>query len=174
MVARLSASDATFYHLENSSTPMYVGSLAILRKPRAGLSYETLLATVEQRLPPAVQRDDQHDAERRRPDRGVLPDRDQEDRIELGLGVDAEAELEAADAAKRAGRCPDFGGEVGQGADVVAEGGRDVGELGAGQLHAVAAVAAEANDDGIELLDVLTVALLGGGYINGAHSVKLL
>src|SRR5689334_8548562 len=51
MVARLSASDASFFHLENSSTPMYVGSLAVLRKPRAGLSYETLLATVEQRLP---------------------------------------------------------------------------------------------------------------------------
>ncbi len=30
---------------------MYVGSLAILRKPRSGLSYETLLATVEKRLP---------------------------------------------------------------------------------------------------------------------------
>jgi diacylglycerol O-acyltransferase len=30
---------------------MYVGSLSILRKPRNGLSYETLLATVEQRLP---------------------------------------------------------------------------------------------------------------------------
>ena len=51
MVTRLSASDATFYHLENSSTPMYVGSLSILRKPRNGLSYETLLATVERRLP---------------------------------------------------------------------------------------------------------------------------
>ena len=50
MVSRLSASDATFYHLENTSTPMYVGSLSILRKPRSGLSYETLLATVEQRL----------------------------------------------------------------------------------------------------------------------------
>ncbi|MEC9323212.1 MAG: wax ester/triacylglycerol synthase domain-containing protein, partial [Actinomycetota bacterium] len=51
MVTRLSASDASFYRLENSSTPMYVGSLQILRKPRNGLSYETLLATVEQRLP---------------------------------------------------------------------------------------------------------------------------
>ncbi|AKK26644.1 wax ester/triacylglycerol synthase family O-acyltransferase [Mycobacterium sp. EPa45] len=51
MVTRLSASDASFYHLENTSTPMYVGSLAILRKPRAGLSYETLLETVERRLP---------------------------------------------------------------------------------------------------------------------------
>jgi WS/DGAT/MGAT family acyltransferase len=47
----LSAPDATFYHLENSSTPMYVGTLSILRRPRNGLSYETLLATVEQRLP---------------------------------------------------------------------------------------------------------------------------
>ena len=51
MVTRLSASDASFYHLENTSTPMYVGSLSILRKPRNGLSYETLLATVEARLP---------------------------------------------------------------------------------------------------------------------------
>ncbi|MFA5707354.1 wax ester/triacylglycerol synthase family O-acyltransferase [Mycolicibacterium sp.] len=51
MVTRLSASDASFYQLENSSTPMYVGSLSILRRPRSGLSYETLLATVEQRLP---------------------------------------------------------------------------------------------------------------------------
>ncbi|KHO23421.1 WS/DGAT/MGAT family O-acyltransferase [Mycolicibacterium setense] len=51
MVSRLSASDAAFYHLENSATPMYVGSLSILRKPRAGLSYETLLETVEHRLP---------------------------------------------------------------------------------------------------------------------------
>ena len=52
MVNRLSASDAAFYHLENTATPMYVGSLSILRKPRAGLSYETLLETVERRLPP--------------------------------------------------------------------------------------------------------------------------
>ena len=51
MVTRLSASDASFYHLENSSTPMYVGSLSVVRKPRSGLSYETLLATVEARLP---------------------------------------------------------------------------------------------------------------------------
>ena len=50
MVTRLSASDASFFGLENSSTPMYVSSLSILRKPRNGLSYETLLETVEQRL----------------------------------------------------------------------------------------------------------------------------
>ena len=51
MVTRLSASDASFFSLENSSTPMYVSSLSILRRPRSGLSYETLLETVEQRLP---------------------------------------------------------------------------------------------------------------------------
>ncbi|OBJ57525.1 wax ester/triacylglycerol synthase family O-acyltransferase [Mycobacterium sp. 1423905.2] len=50
MVTRLSPADTSFYRLENSATPMYVGSLSILRRPRAGLSYETLLATVEQRL----------------------------------------------------------------------------------------------------------------------------
>jgi len=50
MVTRLSAADASFYRLENTATPMYAGSLSILRRPRAGLSYETLLATVEQRL----------------------------------------------------------------------------------------------------------------------------
>ncbi|OSC27731.1 wax ester/triacylglycerol synthase family O-acyltransferase [Mycobacterium vulneris] len=51
MVTRLSPPDASFYRLENTATPMYVGSLSILRRPRAGLSYETLLATVERRLP---------------------------------------------------------------------------------------------------------------------------
>lgn len=51
MVTRLSASDASFYGLESSSTPMYVCSLSILRKPRNGLSYESLLETVERRLP---------------------------------------------------------------------------------------------------------------------------
>ncbi|KAA1251401.1 wax ester/triacylglycerol synthase family O-acyltransferase [Mycobacterium simiae] len=51
MVTRLSTADASFYRLENTATPMYVGSLMILRRPRAGLSYEALLATIEQRLP---------------------------------------------------------------------------------------------------------------------------
>lgn len=51
MVNRLSASDAAFFHQEDTSTPMYVGSLSILRRPRGGLSYEALLGTVEQRLP---------------------------------------------------------------------------------------------------------------------------
>ncbi|MGH3969854.1 MAG: wax ester/triacylglycerol synthase domain-containing protein, partial [Mycobacterium sp.] len=51
MVTRLSPPDASFYRRENTATPMYVGSLYILHRPRAGLSYERLLATVEQRLP---------------------------------------------------------------------------------------------------------------------------
>ena len=51
MVSRLSVADASFYRMENTTTPMYVGSLLVLRRPRAGLSYETLLTTVEQRLP---------------------------------------------------------------------------------------------------------------------------
>ena len=50
MVNRLSTSDASFFRMENTATPMYVGSLSILRRPRAGLSYEALLATIEQRL----------------------------------------------------------------------------------------------------------------------------
>jgi diacylglycerol O-acyltransferase len=50
-VTRLSASDASFYQLENSATPLYVGSLSILRAPRGGLSYDTVLATVERALP---------------------------------------------------------------------------------------------------------------------------
>ena len=50
MVTRLSPADTSFFRLENTATPMYVGSVSILRRPRAGLSYETLLATVEKRL----------------------------------------------------------------------------------------------------------------------------
>jgi diacylglycerol O-acyltransferase len=49
-VTRLSTSDASYYQAENTATPMYVGSLSILRRPRAGLSYEALLSTIEQRL----------------------------------------------------------------------------------------------------------------------------
>jgi len=51
VVTRLSASDSSFYRLEDTSTPMYVGSLSILRRPKGGLPYESLLTTVERRLP---------------------------------------------------------------------------------------------------------------------------
>ncbi len=50
-MTRLSTADAAFYHRENTATPMYVGSLSILRRPRGGLSYDALLETVERRLP---------------------------------------------------------------------------------------------------------------------------
>jgi hypothetical protein len=43
-------------------------------------------------------------------------------------------------------RRPDLGGKVGEGADVVAEQRVGVGELGTGQLDAVAAVASEEDD----------------------------
>lgn len=49
MTTRLSPTDTSFYRLEDTATPMYVGSLSILRRAR-GLSYETLLKGVEQRL----------------------------------------------------------------------------------------------------------------------------
>ncbi|WP_313673948.1 wax ester/triacylglycerol synthase family O-acyltransferase [Mycolicibacterium sp.] len=51
MVTRLSTADAAFYQREDTTTPMYVGSLSILRRPRGGLSYDALLETVERRLP---------------------------------------------------------------------------------------------------------------------------
>lgn len=51
MTRRLTTQDATFYFLEGSSTPMHLGSLAILRSPARGLDYEDLLSHVERRLP---------------------------------------------------------------------------------------------------------------------------
>ncbi len=51
MPARLSTADAAFYQREATTTPMYVGSLSILRRPRGGLSFERLLETVERQLP---------------------------------------------------------------------------------------------------------------------------
>ena len=71
-------------------------------------------------------------------------------RVDLGR---READLEPGHARQRAGRRTDLGGEIGQGADVVAEDGGRSGELRAGQLHAVARVAREADRDPLELLD---------------------
>lgn len=51
MVNRLSASEASFYRWENTTTPMYVQSLFILANPKGGLGYDQLLETIEQRLP---------------------------------------------------------------------------------------------------------------------------
>ena len=49
----------------------------------------------------------------------------------------------------------DLGGEVGQRDQVVAEHGGLLGEPVTGQLHAVAGVAGEPDDDAVELLDLL-------------------
>jgi len=48
--SRLTTQDASFYFLEAGSTPMHLGSLAILRTPDGGLDYEDLLTHVERRL----------------------------------------------------------------------------------------------------------------------------
>ena len=54
---------------------------------------------------------------------------------------------------ERAGGRADLGGEVGQRGEVVARERRRLGELGAGELHAVAGVAREADRDPFDLLD---------------------
>ena len=51
--------------------------------------------------------------------------------------------LEAAHAEERSGRCADFRGVIGEGAQVVSEESRRTGELHASQLHAVAGVSGE-------------------------------
>ena len=78
-----------------------------------------------------------------------------------------DADLEGRDAGQRAGGRADLGREVGERREVVAEQRRGVGELGAGQLHAVAGVAGEADDDVVELLvrDVDRAGLSEGGEI---------
>src|SRR5208282_3692118 len=59
-------------------------------------------------------------------------------------------ELEATDAGERACRGANFGGVVGEGGDVVAVQGYGVGELAAGDLHAVAGVSGEADDRAVD------------------------
>jgi hypothetical protein len=54
-----------------------------------------------------------------------------------------------------AGRGADLGREIRQRGDVVARDGRLVGELGPGQLHPVAGIACETDDDGLQLFDRL-------------------
>ena len=70
-----------------------------------------------------------------------------------------EVQLEAGDAGERARGGADLGGEVGQGAEIVAGQRGLVGELHAGDLHAVAGVAGEADDDGISFLSSVSPPL---------------
>ena len=69
------------------------------------------------------------------------------DDVEVG-----EVELEARHPGQRALRRANLGGEIGKCGDVVAEASRLCGEAVTGQLHAVAGIAGEADDDSVELL----------------------
>jgi WS/DGAT/MGAT family acyltransferase len=51
MADRLSALDASFLYLENRSTPLHVGGVAVFRKPRSGFDYGQLVSLIEARLP---------------------------------------------------------------------------------------------------------------------------
>ncbi|RJQ80968.1 wax ester/triacylglycerol synthase family O-acyltransferase [Pseudonocardiaceae bacterium YIM PH 21723] len=50
MPDRLSALDASFLYLEDSSTPMFVGGVCLFRRPKNGFDYERLVELIEQRL----------------------------------------------------------------------------------------------------------------------------
>lgn len=50
MPDRLSALDASFLYLEDSTTPMHVGGVAVFRRPRTGFDYDRLVGLIEQRL----------------------------------------------------------------------------------------------------------------------------
>lgn len=50
MADRLSALDLSFLYLEELTTPMHVGSVAIFRPPAGGLDVDSLVGLVEQRL----------------------------------------------------------------------------------------------------------------------------
>lgn len=50
MTERLSALDAAFFYLEDSTAPGHVGGLSVFARPRAGLDYEALVRLVEQRI----------------------------------------------------------------------------------------------------------------------------
>ncbi|MGH3620329.1 MAG: WS/DGAT/MGAT family O-acyltransferase, partial [Sciscionella sp.] len=50
MSDRLSALDASFLYVEESTSPMHVGAVAVLRRPRSGFDYDGLVEHIEQRL----------------------------------------------------------------------------------------------------------------------------
>jgi hypothetical protein len=69
--------------------------------------------------------------------------------------VVGEVQLEGRHTGQRARRGPDLGRKIGEGRQVVAEGGRLRRETVTGQLHAVTGVAGEADDHPLQLLDLL-------------------
>jgi len=50
MPDRLSALDASFLYLEDATTPMHIGGVAVFRRPRSGFDYDRLVDLIEQRL----------------------------------------------------------------------------------------------------------------------------
>ncbi|GAA0516873.1 diacylglycerol O-acyltransferase [Saccharopolyspora subtropica] len=50
MSDRLSAVDASFLYLEDYTTPMHVGGVAVFRQPRSGFDYDQVLALIDRRL----------------------------------------------------------------------------------------------------------------------------
>jgi diacylglycerol O-acyltransferase / wax synthase len=50
MPSRLSALDASFLYLEQPTTPMHVGGVAVFRRPRSGFDYDGLVELIEQRI----------------------------------------------------------------------------------------------------------------------------
>ncbi|GEL25708.1 diacylglycerol O-acyltransferase [Pseudonocardia sulfidoxydans NBRC 16205] len=50
MPPRLSALDASFLYLEEASTPMHVGGVAVFERPKAGFDYDGLVDLIEQRI----------------------------------------------------------------------------------------------------------------------------
>ena len=51
MPERLSALDASLLYLEDATTPMHVGGVAVFRRPRSGFDHDRLISLIEQRLP---------------------------------------------------------------------------------------------------------------------------
>src|SRR6202022_4962284 len=81
-------------------------------------------------------------------------------RVDLVRG---ELHLVAGDACHRARGGADLGGKIGEGGEVVAVQRDLAGELGAGELHAVAGIAGEADDRVLEIAGRL------GARFGGAH-----
>lgn len=50
MPDRLSALDASLLYLEDATTPMHIGGVAVFRRPRSGFDYDRLVGVIEQRL----------------------------------------------------------------------------------------------------------------------------
>lgn len=50
MSDRLSALDASFLYLEDHTTPMHVGGVAVFRRPRSGFDYDHVLSLIDRKL----------------------------------------------------------------------------------------------------------------------------